>query len=141
MESALILISFDIDGTLETGDPPGPIDIAFVRKVKEQGCLIGSCSDRTVTEQLAMWALAGIQVDFAVVKHQLQQVRSAYPCGRYIHIGDTQTDADYAGKAEFDFFFVLDLADHLRTGDGHSTWMQMPPGRVGYRTITGREGQ
>ena len=29
----MILVSFDIDGTLEVGDPPGPIELALVRRV------------------------------------------------------------------------------------------------------------
>jgi hypothetical protein len=28
----VILISFDIDGTLEGGDPPGPVPLEFVRR-------------------------------------------------------------------------------------------------------------
>src|SRR6266566_8855418 len=39
------LISFDIDGTLEVGDPPGLITMEMVRQAKHLGCLIGSCSD------------------------------------------------------------------------------------------------
>ena len=41
-----ILISFDIDGTLEVGDPPGPLTMDMVRIVQDKGFLIGSCSDR-----------------------------------------------------------------------------------------------
>ena len=43
------LISFDIDGTLEVGDPPGIITLDMVRKAKELGFLVGSCSDRTIS--------------------------------------------------------------------------------------------
>ena len=32
-----ILISFDIDGTLEVGDPPGPLTMDMVRIVPGQG--------------------------------------------------------------------------------------------------------
>ena len=45
------LISFDIDGTLEVGDPPGSITMEMVRRAKRLGYLIGSCSDRTVSAQ------------------------------------------------------------------------------------------
>ena len=40
----MILISFDIDGTLEEGDPPGVLTMDFVREVevKDRGLLIGS---------------------------------------------------------------------------------------------------
>ena len=47
----MILISFDIDGTLEMGDPPGPIPLALVRLAKERGYVVGSSSDRTLLDQ------------------------------------------------------------------------------------------
>ena len=46
-----ILVSFDIDGTLETGDPPGPITMEMVGMAQAQGCIIGSCSDRPLPSQ------------------------------------------------------------------------------------------
>ena len=51
----VILISFDIDGTLEVGDPPGILTMEMVRTVqKKEGFLIGSCSDRTMSGQRAI---------------------------------------------------------------------------------------
>jgi hypothetical protein len=41
-----IVLSFDIDGTLELGDPPGGITMEMVRRAHELGYLVGSCSDR-----------------------------------------------------------------------------------------------
>ena len=58
------LVSFDIDGTLEHGDPPGPITTGFVHLAREQGCLIGSASDRTLREQHDVWAAIGLEPDF-----------------------------------------------------------------------------
>ena len=40
-----MLISFDIDGTMVFGDPPGEITVEDVRKVKELGFIVGSASD------------------------------------------------------------------------------------------------
>jgi hydroxymethylpyrimidine pyrophosphatase-like HAD family hydrolase len=37
------LISFDIDGTLVVGDPPGLITLDMVRQAQASGYLIGSC--------------------------------------------------------------------------------------------------
>src|SRR5258708_2777290 len=51
----MILVSFDIDGTLEVGDPPGPLTLDMVRLAKSSGWVIGSASDRTVAEQEKMW--------------------------------------------------------------------------------------
>ena len=47
---ALTLLSFDIDGTLEEGDPPGPIGMDLVVRALEMGYVVGSSSDRTVAE-------------------------------------------------------------------------------------------
>ena len=108
-----MLVSFDIDGTLEMGDPPGPLSAGFVLRTQQSGCLIGSCSDRTIREQSAMWAAAGIVPDFVVVKNQLDSIRERFPSPRYVHIGDTHVDAHFAKQASFEFVFVLDLAGRL----------------------------
>src|SRR2546427_3537164 len=49
--SLVTLVSFDIDGTLEVGEPPGSVPIALVRTAKRLGYLVGSCSDRPVAYQ------------------------------------------------------------------------------------------
>ena len=46
------LISFDIDGMLEVGDPPGYITMEMGRRAKALGYIIGSCSDRLVSQRL-----------------------------------------------------------------------------------------
>lgn len=107
------LISFDIDGTLEMGDPPGPLTADFVRGMQQRGCLIGSCSDRTIREQSSMWDAAGIVPDFVVVKNRLDSLRERFASHRYVHIGDTHVDAHFAKQANFEFFFVLELAGRL----------------------------
>ena len=98
----VILVSFDIDGTLEAGDPPGPIPIAAVRKTRELGYTIGSASDRTRRDQEELWAAHGIDVDFVGGKHHLHEVRARFDCARYVHIGDSLVDELYAVKAGFD---------------------------------------
>jgi hypothetical protein len=107
--TAPILVSFDIDGTLEVGDPPGPLTLDLVRLVKERGHLIGSASDRTLREQRELWERHDITVDFVSHKHHLEAIRNRFVCGRFVHIGDTPTDQHYALLAGFQFWFVLDL--------------------------------
>lgn len=102
------LISFDIDGTLAVGDPPGCIDMDMVRRVKANGYIIGSCSDRTVTNQKRIWQEQGIEVSFTVLKHQLAQVKSGFEAERYYHIGDTNIDQQYAEKEGFTYFLPAD---------------------------------
>ena len=69
-----ILISFDIDGTLEIGDPPGVLTMDMVRRARQRGFLIGSCSDRPISTQRILWEQHDISIDFAVGKMMLPEV-------------------------------------------------------------------
>ena len=101
-----ILISFDIDGTLEVGDPPGVLTMELVRKTQEAGILVGSCSDRPISGQRAIWEQHGIAYDFAVSKHQLPDVKERFEAEAYYHIGDREDlDRQYALAAGFEFFW------------------------------------
>ena len=104
------LISFDIDGTLDFGDPPGGITVEMVRKVKELGFLIGSCSDRFPSAQRTLWANNNIEVDFVAPKHQLEEVKARFEAERYLHIGDRDLDQQLAEQAGFEFLWVDDAA-------------------------------
>jgi hypothetical protein len=97
------LVSFDIDGTLEIGEPPGIVTIALVQAAKRLGYLVGSCSDRPLSYQEAMWEELGIVPDFTALKHRLDDVRARFPAAAYYHIGDTDTDEHYAIAAGFRF--------------------------------------
>ncbi|HZA25290.1 MAG TPA: hypothetical protein VFA32_22285, partial [Dehalococcoidia bacterium] len=72
------LISFDIDGTLEVGDPPGCITMDMVRQARELGYIVGSCSDRMVRDQQRIWRDHKIPVQFTVLKHQLGVVKAEF---------------------------------------------------------------
>ena len=109
----MILISFDIDGTLEEGDPPGVLTMDFVREVKGQGYLVGSCSDRPISAQRAMWERHGIEVDFTVSKHMLEDVKADFEAEVYYHIGDREDlDKRPAEKAGFEFLWPHEAVDH-----------------------------
>lgn len=102
----MILISFDIDGTLTVGDPPGILPVEMVRAVKEQGCLVGSCSDRPISAQRAIWASHNIEVDFTVSKHMLPDVKAEFAADVYYHIGDREDlDKRPALAAGFEFLW------------------------------------
>jgi hypothetical protein len=104
-----VVVSFDIDGTLESGDPPGPLTLALVRQAQGRGWVIGSCSDRTLREQREMWLQTGVEPDFVVVKNNLRSVSDRYPLGRFIHIGDSGVDEQCARLGGFEYVFVGDL--------------------------------
>ena len=106
----MILVSFDIDGTLEVGDPPGVITLDLVRRSRALGYLIGSSSDRVVSDQQRLWQRAGIEMDFIGHKHKLDEVRARFPqATRLIHIGDGDADQIYAVKHGFEFHWVYEL--------------------------------
>ena len=108
------LISFDIDGTLETGNPPGAITMRMVREVKAHGYIVGSCSDRPISVQQRMWEDQGIVVDFTALKHRLDGVKARFAADEYYHVGDTEVDRHYAGLSGFAFIPVQDVS----SGDG-----------------------
>ena len=112
--SSLILVSFDIDGTLEVGQPPGVVSIALVRRAQQLGYLVGSCSDRPLSYQQAMWERARIVADFTALKHRLDEVKARFAAAAYYHIGDTDLDQFYATAAGFRFL----RAD----ADAHRAW-------------------
>ena len=102
----VILISLDIDGTLEVGDPPGVLTMEMVRAAQEKKYLIGSCSDRPLSTQRAIFEQQGIPLDFAVSKHMLPEVKARFEADVYCHIGDREDlDKRYALAAGFEFLW------------------------------------
>jgi hypothetical protein len=112
--SSVIVVSFDIDGTLEIGQPPGIVPISLVRRVQQLGYLVGSCSDRPISYQRAMWERVRIAADFTALKHRLDEVRARFPAAAYYHVGDTEVDRFFAEGAGFRFL----RAD----ADAHRAW-------------------
>ena len=100
------LVSFDIDGTLEFGDPRGSITVEMVLKVQAQGIWVGSCSDRPVSYQRQLWDRHGVSVDFTVLKNRLEDVKARFKADSFLHIGDTDMDEYFAGQAGFQFLLV-----------------------------------
>ena len=111
----MMLVSFDIDGTMRFGDPPGPITAELVRAVGAAGHVIGSASDRTRSDQTELWALHDIDVAFVGGKHHLADVRDRFPVERHLHIGDTHVDEHFARLAGFEFVWMDDAPGHLAT--------------------------
>jgi hypothetical protein len=101
-----ILVSFDIDGTLEAGDPPGPVTMDMVRKALAHGCIIGSCSDRPVPVQQAIWERYDISASFTLPKAGLFDLRTQFPADAYFHIGDTEIDQQYAREGGIEFLWM-----------------------------------
>ncbi len=109
------LISFDIDGTLEVGDPPGSVTMEMVRLAKSLGYIIGSSSDRTISSQQRIWRDQGIIVDFTVLKHQISNVKDQFQAEEYYQIGDSDMDRYYSERAGFRFL-LPDASAHRLLG-------------------------
>ena len=105
-----ILVSFDIDGTLEAGDPPGPITMDMVRNAEAHGCIIGSSSDRPLPVQQAIWDRHNIQVSFVSSKQKLLDLKSRFAAKDYYHVGDTDLDRQFALEAGFNFVWMEDAS-------------------------------
>ena len=103
----MVLLSLDIDGTMEVGDPPGWIPLEWIHRAKAKGYVVGSASDRTKTDQRLLWARHGIELDFIDHKHKLDEVRARFPeTTRWVLIGDGEADSLYARMHGFEFHFV-----------------------------------
>lgn len=100
------LISFDMDGTLEAGDPPGRVTMDMVRRAQEMGYIIGSASDKPIGLQRIIWERHGIEVQFTIHKQNLDTIKAEFEAEAYQHIGDTNMDEHYAIMHGFEFLHV-----------------------------------
>jgi hypothetical protein len=105
-----LVISFDIDGTLEFGDPPGPIPVSTVLGIQRAGVLVGSASDRLPADQRRLWENADVKVSFAVPKHTLADLAHRFRRYPVVHIGDGIGDRLAARAAGVRFIAVDEFA-------------------------------
>lgn len=117
------VISFDIDGTLDLGDPPGPITSEMIKQALALGFIVGSCSDRAPSSQQAIWDQYQIEPHFTARKHMLDDVKLQFPADRHVHIGDRDLDQQFADKAGFEFLWHHEAESQpwlawLETGGG-----------------------
>ena len=110
------LVSFDIDGTMVFGSPSGPITLDTVRRAKELGYMVGSASDRPLSDQAQLWKEHNIQVDFVSLKHRLGELKERFAAERYYHIGDTEMDQHFATQAGFSFLYADALPEEGTEG-------------------------
>lgn len=109
----MTLVSFDIDGTMVFGQPPGIISVEIVQQAKAKGCIVGSASDRPISNQSQLWDEHGMEVDFVSLKHRLDEVKARFDASHYVHFGDTEMDRYFAKQAGFEFHHVEDLPDDI----------------------------
>ncbi|MBM3946662.1 MAG: HAD family hydrolase [SAR202 cluster bacterium] len=105
-----LIVSFDLDGTLDFGDPPGPVGPAAIRTLQAGGTVVGSCSDRTALDQRRLWSMAGLSPMFVVVKSHLKILRSDFPDALLVHVGDRFADQLEAQSAGCLFVHVEEVS-------------------------------
>lgn len=128
-----VLMSFDIDGTLEFGDPQGPISVGLVRALIVAGVYVGSSSDRHLADQRLVWQTQGVDVYFCAHKHAMATLKKIYRCTSYVHIGDTLVDEREARRANMTFIWMDDATAVLREflKSGSESCLVSPPPRKG----------
>lgn len=116
-----MLIAVDVDGTLEVGDPPGPVKIqtlANICRSSPPGVVIVSDS------YLKVWRrtdLTGHLIPACAVPSgkiaRLKALRSEYPAeGRYVMVGDSDEDAEAAREAGYEYMTPQQFAEALERG-------------------------
>lgn len=101
-----VVVSFDIDGTMEFGDPSGPVSAAVARELVARGHVVGVASDWPRSSQQPLWSRHGVEPEFVGGKHHLHEVKARFPADRYLHVGDSEVDERYALLAGFEFLAV-----------------------------------
>ena len=106
---ALLVASFDIDLTLripedEGYDDPGSIDPNELRRLQDQGWVVGTCSDRDPTNQRSLLQSLGVEPHFCIPKELLDHARRLLPGATALyHIGDDpRRDRDIALRSGFE---------------------------------------
>jgi hypothetical protein len=100
------LITFDIDGTMEFGEPKGLLTREHIEYFRSHGALIGSASDRPQSSQERMWTEYGVTPDFYVMKHRMGELKRRHPDAHtFWHVGDRPVDQKTAQAAGFTFFW------------------------------------
>ena len=110
------------------GQPPGHITLDLVRKAKDLGYVVGSASDRPISNQVGLWKEHEIEVDFVSLKHRLSEIKERFEIADCLHIGDTEMDRYFAAQAGFDFLWIHEVPD-----DGTHQWMVDHKGFSGER--------
>ena len=86
--------SFDIDLTLTMPeDEPGckgPVPVGRLQELQQQGAVVGTCSDRTPSEQRAAMRKLGFTPDFCIPKEMLRHLAKLLPEAALTHVGDDE---------------------------------------------------
>ena len=94
------MIAFDVDGTLEVGNPPGPIKLSKLKRLKEFGLIVGIVGSFKKVKGVLP------NLDFYYPGHPhkpkyLREIRERYNPALAIYVGDEEADRLAALNAGF----------------------------------------
>ena len=115
-EKKINIISFDIDGTMEFGNPSGLVTVEMVKAEIVKGNAIISCSGHIVANQIKMFKEHGIELQMACLKGGLREAKRNWNVNveRYIHIGDDEIDKEAAEFARFEYMTPEEYVESLK---------------------------
>ena len=94
------LISYDVDGTVSWGNPPGPITPEMIIDEVNFGNHVVGGSNHDIAVQDAEFRAHGIKLLMVCQKVGLSRAKEKWPnARRYIHVGDSVNDDGKAAKA------------------------------------------
>ncbi|MEM1944138.1 MAG: HAD family hydrolase [Nitrososphaerota archaeon] len=116
-----MIIAVDVDGTLEVGDPPGPISVltlANIARRKYPSVIIVSDSYQKVWNRVDM---LGYMIPVCAITggkaERLKAIRREYPMeDRYIMVGDSPDDAEAAREAGYEYMTPQQFKEFLESG-------------------------
>jgi len=96
------IIAFDVDGTLKVGDPPGTISIAELKKLKQDGWVVGIISDAIKREKVE--EAFGDEVDFLLSKTKTTSIITVGKgFATKVYVGDSFLDKEASKEAGWRF--------------------------------------
>lgn len=103
----MVLLAFDVDGTLETSADPVPV--SALRDLKDAGCVIVIVSPSNARPEGFTECIGG-----PTRRDNLEAIAEYYPCPLKLYVSDNQDRAD-AKAAGFTYVDAKDF--HTRKGE------------------------
>jgi len=110
--SLSVVVAFDVDGTLEVGDPKGPIKLEEVKRLKEAGFTVGIVGAKEKVEGLLRGLDFYMEGDPFKEKN-LKELMRRYRPKLAIYVADRPSDREAALKAGFCYV----KSDDFKLGD------------------------
>jgi len=109
-----VVITFDVDGTLECGEPKGPIKLDILRKLKEEKFTVGIVG----AYQKVQKHIGNLDFYFGGDPHKIEhlsKVREMFKPRLALYVADRESDRAVALKTGFTYVcpedFIFDLAE------------------------------